>query len=76
MRRLVDLEYDAPTTQGALRRMRRIRQGVIGGARAQTRSESRLVACGSLRRSARTRARLYRGLKPLKEGAMPPWKTL
>lgn len=31
MRLILNLEYDALLTQGALRRMRRIRQGVIGG---------------------------------------------
>jgi hypothetical protein len=39
MRLMPTKTYDAHTTQGALRRMRRIRQGVIGG-RAHTKGEN------------------------------------
>lgn len=38
MRRINPKEYDAPSTHRPLRRMRRIRQGVIGGVRAHTES--------------------------------------
>lgn len=34
MRRMLKFRCDAVSTQGALRRMRRIRQGVVGGERA------------------------------------------
>lgn len=36
MRLILYFVFDAYMTQGALRRMRHIRQGVIGGARART----------------------------------------
>jgi hypothetical protein len=36
MRLMLEITYDALSAQGALRRMRRMRQGVIGGARAHS----------------------------------------
>jgi len=41
MRLIQETVFDAYTTQGALRRMRRIRQGVLGGARTHDKTTAR-----------------------------------